>query len=73
MDLNKIPVEIIIDSLPQNRPLIKDSGLWQIYNDDLTEVIYRQGVNQSFRSFIRRYASTLLNDEIFCTELACNI
>lgn len=44
----------MLENLPQNRPLYKDSGLWQIRNDDMEEVLFEQGVNESFYHFIKR-------------------
>ena len=44
----------MIDNIPENRPLYKDSGLWQIRSDDMEEVIFQQGVNESFYEFIKR-------------------
>jgi hypothetical protein len=50
----EILLEIMINELPQNRPLYKDSGLWQIRSDDMEDVIYDQEVNESFFDFIKR-------------------
>jgi hypothetical protein len=44
----------MLDNLPQNRPLYKDSGSWQIRTDDMEEVLYEQAVNESFFDFIKR-------------------
>jgi len=44
----------MLENLPQNRPLYKDSGLWQIRTDDMEGVLHEQGVNESFFDFIRR-------------------
>ena len=44
----------MLDNLPENRPLYKDSGLWQIRTDDMEEVLYEQGANESFFDFIKR-------------------
>ena len=44
----------MIENIPQNRPLYKDSGLWQIRTDDMEEVLYQQGVDESFFNFISR-------------------
>lgn len=64
--LNKkgnIPIEILIDALPQNQPLYKDSGSWQIRSDDMEEVIFQQECNEDFRTFIERYVSEMLQDD----------
>lgn len=44
----------MLKNLPENRPLYKDSGLWQIRTDDMEDVIFEQGVNESFFDFIKR-------------------
>lgn len=44
----------MLNNLPENRPLYKDSGLWQIRTDDMEEVLYEQGTNESFFDFIKR-------------------
>jgi hypothetical protein len=46
-----------IDELPENRPLYKDSGLWQIRSDDMTEIIFEQKATESFNQFIERVHS----------------
>lgn len=43
-----------INELPTNRPLYKDSGLWQIRSDDMEDVLYQQEVNETFLEFIER-------------------
>jgi len=45
----------ILDALPENYPLYKDSGLWQIRSDDMESVIFQQRHFDSFRYFIIRY------------------
>jgi hypothetical protein len=47
-------LEQMLMDLPENRPLYKDSGLWQIRNDDMEEVLYQQDVNEDFSAFIFR-------------------
>jgi hypothetical protein len=57
----------MLENLPQNRPLYKDSGLWQIRTDDMAEVLYDQGVNESFFDFIKRVSDNENNYYIeFC-------
>ena len=43
-----------INELPSNRPLYKDSGLWQIRSDDMDDVLFQQGLNETFMQFIKR-------------------
>lgn len=44
----------MLNNLPENRPLYKDSGLWQIRTDDMEDVLYEQGSHESFFDFIKR-------------------
>lgn len=44
----------MLNNLPENRPLYKDSGSWQIRTDDMEEVLYEQGANEAFFDFIKR-------------------
>lgn len=69
-------IEDIINCLPQNRPLYKDSGLWQIRSDDMNEVYIQQLSNETFRSFIIRYLELLQKEnlyEIVLEDLSCYI
>lgn len=43
-----------INELLPNRPLYKDSGLWQIRSDDMEDVLYEQEVDETFIEFIER-------------------
>jgi hypothetical protein len=58
INLEQVPIGIIIDSLPENKPLYKDSGLWQVRTDNMEEVICQQEANEEFDHFIRRYFKT---------------
>lgn len=44
----------LLDELPENRPLYKDSGLWQQRSDDMEDVYYQQRVNEKTEDFIKR-------------------
>jgi hypothetical protein len=44
----------LLYDFPQNMPLYKDSGLWQLRSDDMEEVVLQQGVNESDNDFIKR-------------------
>ncbi|MBL0144902.1 MAG: hypothetical protein IPP48_03240 [Chitinophagaceae bacterium] len=44
----------MLENIPQNRPLYKDSGSWQIRTDDMEDVLFQQGVEESFFDFIKR-------------------
>ena len=49
----------LIDCLPQNRPLYKDGGLWQVRTDDMEDVFMHQNCNETLRGFIIRYLEWL--------------
>lgn len=59
MNYDLIKTELLIDCLPQNQPLYKDSGLWQIRTDSMEDVVLQQRVDESFRDFIIRYVTIL--------------
>lgn len=63
MDTNKISTDDLIDCLPQNRPLYKDSGLWQIRTDDMENIYMQQNCNETLRGFIIRYLEWLKEHE----------
>lgn len=44
----------MLENIPQNRPLYKDSGSWQIRTDDMEDFLFQQGVEESFFDFIKR-------------------
>lgn len=48
-----------LNDLPENAPLYKDSGSWQVRSDNMEEVICQQEVNESFYEFIARYEKQL--------------
>lgn len=47
-------IKSLLADLPENRPLYKDSGLWQMRSDDMEEVLIQQGVNETDLEFIAR-------------------
>lgn len=51
--------EKLIDCLPENVVLYKDSGMWQFMSDDMERVLLHQEPADTFRSFIFRYIETL--------------
>lgn len=59
MNLEQYSTEDLIDSLPENCPLYKDSGLWQVRTDDMYNVYIQQHANESLRQFIIRYIEWL--------------
>lgn len=44
----------LLSDFPENRPLYKDSGLWQMRSDDMQDVLVQQKVNESDAEFIER-------------------
>ena len=44
----------MLENIPENRPLYKDSGLWQVRSDDMKEILFEQEVDESFYDFIKR-------------------
>ena len=55
MNLESRKLEHLLEVLPQNRPLYKDSGLWQVRTDYMEDIILSQMTNESFKDFIIRY------------------
>ena len=47
-------LEEMLESLPENRPLYKDSGSWQVRSDDMEDILFDQEVNETFFDFISR-------------------
>jgi hypothetical protein len=59
MNLENFELETLLNALPQNRPLYKDSGLWQVRTDDMENVYMQQTCNETFTQFIIRYIEWL--------------
>lgn len=57
--LNNFSLEAILNALPENKPLYKDSGSWQIRTDDMERVIFQQEIDQSFNDFIYSYVEII--------------
>lgn len=53
-------IKSVFEEFPQNRPLYKDSGLWQLRTDDMENVIVNQGVNEKDSDFFLRCKRELL-------------
>lgn len=47
-------MEEIFKQLPDNMPLYKDSGRWQLRSDDMEEVIIQQQSWEAIESFLDR-------------------
>lgn len=48
--------EQMLNDLPENRPLYKDTGLWQVRSDDMEDIIYWQNSSETFFEFIEKVA-----------------
>lgn len=65
----------ILDCIPENKYLSKDSGRWLIH-DDNDEIVMEQKGSETLPDFLKRYALSILqgdNDaerETLCTNLA---
>ena len=59
MDLDTFTVEQLIQCLPENAPLYKDSGLWQILDDDTNEPVAYQHANENLKQFLIRHIEHL--------------
>ena len=44
----------LLSDMPENKPLYKDSGLWQLRTDDMEDVILQQSSDESDNDFIER-------------------
>ena len=73
MDYENIPTEHLLDSLPQNIPLYKDSGLWMFRADDMEDVLCQQEVNESLRNFVIRYFKTHEENNDVMTDLSIKL
>ncbi len=47
-------LELFFYDFPSNKPLYLDSGLWQLWSDDMGEILEQQTVNESLVDFIFR-------------------
>lgn len=47
-------LELIAAEFPENMPLYKDSGLWQMRSDDMENVLVEQEADEKFHSFVHR-------------------
>lgn len=47
-------LEQMLDDMPQNRCLYRDSGLWNITDEENNVVLYEQRCDEEFFDFIKR-------------------
>jgi hypothetical protein len=47
-------LEYLINELPENKPLLKDSGIWEIRSEDMKSIYYIQETTESFIDFVNR-------------------
>ena len=52
-NLPHVSVSLLSD-LPENKPLYKDSGLWQLRTDDMDDVIIQQHSDESDEDFLEK-------------------
>jgi tRNA(His) 5'-end guanylyltransferase len=63
MNLETFELENLINALPQNRPLYKDSGCWAVRTDDMENEYMSQRHNETFKQFLIRYLEWVLEYE----------
>ena len=62
--LNKLELDALLNCLPENIPIYKDSGLWNIYDgDQFKNELYHQGLNEPLKEFIIRSILGMMNSE----------
>ena len=59
LKMKELDLETMIDHLPENRVLYKDSGLWMIINENdfivgVGNPLYEQAITETFTGFIKR-------------------
>ena len=61
--LEKLKTEQLFNILPENLFIVKDSGLWGIYEDSANDItmndLYHQKINEDLRSFLIRVISDI--------------
>ena len=61
--LSNLKTEQLLNILPENLILVKDSGLWNICEDDISmNELYHQGINEHFKDFIIRALNDFQKD-----------
>ena len=74
MDLNKLNVSQLLNILPENMPIYKDSGAWNIYKDEtLKKELYHQKTNETLKLFLIRIISDIRKKEDFNERLEIDI
>ena len=63
MNLQTFELENLINALPQNRPLYKESGSWSVRTEDLQNEYMSQRHNETFKQFIIRYLEWVMEYE----------
>ena len=63
-EIKDLPLDILLDQVwPESFSLIKDSGSWKVYNDDMETCFSYQLTTETLESFIRRVLLKMLNHE----------
>lgn len=74
MNYENFTTEQLIDALPENRPLYKDSGLWHVRTDDMHDVLVYQAANETFRDFVVKYLNWMeMYEPDNATEVRINL
>ena len=63
MDLAKLLTDQLLNILPENLAIYKDSGSWNIYSDDMKEELYHQELNENLKQFLLRVIYDLQKKE----------
>ena len=51
-DFRGFSTDELIDLLPENMPLYRDSGSWQLRSDDMEDVLFQQDTVMSLTEFL---------------------
>lgn len=65
--LKKLKTEQLFNILPENLYILKDGGLWGIYEDSANDItmndLYHQKLNENLREFLIRVISEIRKEE----------
>ena len=68
-DFLSFSLEELLEMLPQNRPLYRDSGLWQVRTDNMETIFLQQRANDGLKKFLADYLTIMWPiDETFREE-----
>lgn len=58
-DYSQYTTEQLLEAIPQNRPLYKDSDTWDIRDEDMKGIFMTQHPNETLKAFLIRYIEWL--------------